>query len=423
MNFRDFLSNLEFKTFETSFKTRFEIAAILKKFEGVPVSFTHQRIVGNLYSRPDFLLKGIGLNKFSQWIPTFIAARKNKGILVEHGLSPTLKKIKLSDIPILTHYEKDAGPYITSGAVIVERNQRRNASVHRILRIDENHLTLRLVHRHLYEIYNDAMEHGEDLPISICMGIPPAVQIAAATSLAADEYELEFAAALNGGELAVYDGLPESEIIIRGKILKDQVHDEGPFLDITGKYDIIRKEPVIEIEEIRAKPDFIYHALLPASNDHIHLMGLPRLPFIYEQLVKFGVKPTKIYLPPGGFGWLTCLLGISPDLKFDMDEFIKAVLKGHYSLKKMVILDDDVDLTNATEVEQAIILNSKFTKQNPIILEGIKGSSLDPRTEGDIGTKIIIDARKPKDQDHMKFEKGKIPVPSTFFKDIGADGD
>ncbi|MHC1592248.1 MAG: UbiD family decarboxylase [Candidatus Helarchaeales archaeon] len=422
MNFREFLSLLDFKEFHQEFNLKFEVAALLKKFEGIPLKFSKQRIVGNIYSRPQFLLKGLGLKEFSEWIPHLIKARKNLGKLEEKGPQKDLEKTTLMSLPILTHYEKDAGPYITSGAVIATRNGRKNASVHRILPIDETHLTLRLVHRHLHEMFMDAKEHGEDLPVSICLGIPPSVQIAAATSLAAEEYELEFAAALDGGNLQVHDGLPESEIVIHGRILHDVVHPEGPFLDITGKYDIIREEPVIEISEVRARSDFIYHALLPASNDHLHLMGLPRVPFIHEELVKFGVTPSNIYLPPGGFGWLTCLIGISRETEFQLNGFIDAVLKGHYSLKKIVILDDDVDLTDPIEVERAIVLNCKFSRENPLILENVKGSSLDPRAEGDIGTKIIFDARRPKNQDPQKFEKGKIPVPPSFFDDLGEDG-
>lgn len=423
MNFRDFVSCLEFKKFDQIFDVKYEIAAILKKFEGIPVNFLKQRIVGNLFSRPDFLVKGINLEHYSQWIPTLIQARKKLGTLKEQGPAPDLNSINLEDIPILTHFGKDAGPYITSGAVIVSRENRRNASIHRILPISDKKLTLRIVRRHLYEIFMDAKEHGEDLPVAVCIGMPPAVQIASSTSLAADEFELEFAASLNGGSLNVYKGLPDSEIIIRGKILQDEVHEEGPFLDITGTYDIIRKEPVLEIEKIDAKSDFIYHALLPASNDHVHLMGLPRIPFIHEQLIKRDIKPLGIYLPPEGFGWLTCLVSVPQGKELDVNVLVKAILEAHYSVKRIVILDDDVDLTNSQGVQQAITLNTKFTQKNPIVLERVKGSSLDPRADGDLGSKIIIDARKPSGDNPQKYERGKIPVPSTFLQQFGADDD
>ncbi len=49
--------------------------------------------------------------------------------------------------------------------------------------------------------------------------------------------------------------------------------DEGPFVDITGTYDVVRKEPVIRITRIIHRKDPIYHGILPAGPEHLLMMA------------------------------------------------------------------------------------------------------------------------------------------------------
>ncbi len=416
--FREFLQTLKFREVNREISPKFEIAAVLNELDGQPVLFKKLNIVGNIYSSPSLLCQSIGLKSFAEWIPKLIDAQNNPGRLIETGAAKDLHSIKITDLPVLTHYQNDAGPYITSGAVIAERGKRKNASVHRILILDEKQLVMRIVRRHLYDLFTDAKAHGEDLPLSICIGLSPAVQISAATSIPADQFELNFAAALTGGELEVYHGLPESEIIIRGKLLCDKDVDEGPFADITGKYDIQRKQPLFEIDSVMAKKDFIFHALLPAAKDHIFLMGLPKVPFIYQEIKNSGVAVRNVFLSPGGFGWLKAIVAIDKKGEGDIKKIVDAVISAHSSVKSIIITDNDVDITNSTQVENAIILNALFSKTNPLILENVRSSSLDPRAVDERGSKLIIDATKPLQRDNLSFERGKIPVSPKRLKDL-----
>ncbi|MFX1451054.1 MAG: UbiD family decarboxylase [Promethearchaeota archaeon] len=418
MNFREYLKTLKFREIKKDINPKFEMAAILKELDGTPVFFSKLNVVGNIYSTLELLSQSIGLKSFDEWIPKFIEAQSQLVRLIEKGSSKDMHPIEITDLPVLTHYENDAGPYITSGAVIAQRGDRKNASVHRILIIDENTLVMRIVKRHLYEMFMDAKEHGEDLPLSICLGIPPAAQIAAATSIPADQYEMEFAAALNGGTLEVFQGLPDSEVIIRGQLLHDEEIDEGPFFDIASKYDIVRKQPVFKIDSILAKKDFIFHALLPACNDHLFLMGLPKVPLIYQEIEHSQVDVKNVYLSPGGSGWLKAIVSINKKSEEDIKKAADAVLRAHKSVKYVIITDDDIDITNTLQVERAITLNSLFSKNNPIILENVYGSSLDPRAKDDIGSKMILDATKPLQKRELSFEQGKIPITQKRLKEL-----
>ncbi len=412
------MKTLEFVHIDEDTDLKYEAAAILKRLEGTPVFFAQYNMVGNLYSTPELFSKSLKLQNFAEWIPSFLQARYNFGKLVPMKKAPEYRRISISELPILTHYEKDAGPYITSDALIATRDTQTNVSTHRLLVLNETQLTLRIVRRHLYTMFMDAKAHGEDLPVDVCIGVPSSVQIAAATSLDPLENELQFAAALEGGQLETYNGIPESEIIIKGKLLHDKMTEEGPFVDITGKYDIIRQEPILEIEEILAKPNYFFHALLPAGQDHLLLMGLPRVPVIYDEVRKLGVDVQKVFLSPDGFGWLKTIVSIKKQNSADIQKVLDGTIKAHYSTKMIVVVDEDIDVTNDSEVQKAIILNTRFDDRNPIVLTDVKGSSLDPRAEGDQGSKILIDATKPLSYRKESFEQGKIPFNEAKFKKL-----
>ncbi|MGL6298963.1 MAG: UbiD family decarboxylase domain-containing protein, partial [Methanobacteriaceae archaeon] len=66
--------------------------------------------------------------------------------------SYTSTNADLSKIPILTHYNRDGGPYITAGVIIAKDPETGipNASIHRMLVLGDDKLTVRLVPRHLY---------------------------------------------------------------------------------------------------------------------------------------------------------------------------------------------------------------------------------------------------------------------------------
>ena len=67
----------------------------------------------------------------------------------------------------------------------------------------------------------------------------------------------------------------DCELVLEGTIT-DELVDEGPFPDITGAYDIVRKQRVIRINRITHRRDPIYQAILPGAAEHRLLMGMPR---------------------------------------------------------------------------------------------------------------------------------------------------
>ena len=409
MKFRDFLGRLDSEGRLTRVRThvepRFEVAKLLKEYDGRPVLFEHVGsgsipVAGNLLSRMDLLAESLGIRP-TEWIDRVSAAWQRPGPIREGAAEFDYFEPNLDLVPILTHYPKDQGPYISSGVVVAERGNRRNLSFHRMCRIGPDRLVGRLVeHRDLETMYRDARDHGEDLDVAVTIGNRSGVLVAGATSLGPEVDELGIAAGLEGGlELAKartnrthYPA--DAEIVLEGKILHDEVASEGPFVDLTNTYDVVRVQPVFAIEGIAVRKNAVYHALLPGGNEHRLLMGAPRTPTIYAALRGAGIDVVNVYLTTGGSGWLDAVISIRKKCETDPRGAIEAAIRGHRSLKKITIVDADVDVTDPNEVNYAVTMYWEAGRE--LVLRAVKGSSLDPMATSDgIGSKLAIDATRP----------------------------
>ena len=175
----------------------------------------------------------------------------------------------LQKIPVMKHFPRDAGKYITAGIVFSRYGATENASIHRTQVLDEKRVAARLVEgRHTYTLHKAAVERGDRLPVAVAIGVHPTVTIASCTRVPKGK-ELSYASELLGGEMPVYrcpNGVlvPDAEIVFEGYI-GNETTMEGPFVDITGTYDLVREQPVIEFTGMHLKKDFIYHGILPQA--------------------------------------------------------------------------------------------------------------------------------------------------------------
>ena len=204
---------------------------------------------------------------------------------------------------------------------------------------------------------------------------------AAATSLPLGTNELELANALQPFKVAKSKNsdilVPaQTEIVFEGYISLEERHDEGPFVDLTEMYDIVRQEPVFTVEKITHRKDAIYHALLPGCLEHKLLMGMPREPTIFKEVNKVA-KCLDVSITPGGCSWLHAAVKIKKAKEEDGKNAIEAAFKGHSSLKHAFIVDEDIDILNPSEIEWAMATRFQADK-DLVIKDKSKGSSLDP---------------------------------------------
>ena len=315
-------------------------------------------------------------------------------------LDNTMVDTDLSRIPIPWHYREDGGRYQSASIIIAQYDGVRNASFHRQLVKGKDSTCVRLVPRHLRSMADTAFERNEEIPIAVVNGPDPVVLLAAAMSFDEPLDELRVAAALHerlyGSPLEVVElanGVvvpAASEYAMEARIT-NSTGEEGPYVDITGTVDDIRLEPIIEYDKIHHRDDPIFHALIPAGVEHMTLMGMPRAPTI-KTAVSEVVTCTDVYLTDGGSGWLSSVVQIIPEEREDGMKAIKAALDGHKSMKQVIVVDEDIDVTDSSRVEWALMTRWQPDKDT-LILSRQKGSSLDPsRSQDGTTSKIGMDA-------------------------------
>lgn len=336
--------------------------------------------------------------------------------IIDASLAPvmenTMESVNLEKIPIPWHYPEDRGRYQSASVIIAQYNGIRNMSFHRQFLRDGKHAVSRFVPRHLRTMTDLAASEGENVNIAVVNGADAVVLLAAAMSFTVNLDELTVAAALHqklhGNPLKLVElsnGIQvpaNAEYAMEAQITLER-DDEGPYVDITGTVDIVRQENVIQYNAIHHRNNPIFHALIPGEIEHRTLMGMPRAPTIKNAVSKV-VPCSDVYLTDGGCGWLSSVVQIIPQNKGDGKKAIHAALEGHPSMKQVIVVDQDIDISDPVRVEWALMTRWQPDKDT-IILSNQKGSSLDPsRSEDGLTSKIGMDASLPPGIDKLPYE-------------------
>ncbi|OWT33480.1 hypothetical protein BGI41_02145 [Methanobrevibacter sp. 87.7] len=388
--------------------TEYEICNILQKYPKDTVLFTnvkgsHIPVISGICNTREKIARSINCEK-DEILHKIIEATNNP-IKVENyeNLDNYITyKANVNKIPILKHYPEDGGKYITAGVIFARDPETgvQNASIHRMLVKNSDTLGVRLVPRNLYTYFQRAEELGRDLDITICIGMDPAILLASTCSIPIDADEMEVANAFKNGELTLLNceesdlKVPEADIILEGKILHNKRSKEGPFVDLTDTYDVIREEPIIKLSKMHLKKKAYYHAIIPAGFEHKLLQGLPQEPRIYKHVKNTVPTVQNVALTEGGCCWLHAVVQIKKQTQGDGKNVLMAALSAHPSLKHCVVVDEDIDLFNPEDVEYAIATRVKGD-EDLMIVTNARGSSLDPKALPDgTTTKIGVDATK-----------------------------
>ena len=400
-----------------------EIPALLKKLDGKPVVFNSvrgspYRVVGNICSSRDLLALALNVKREELTFQLVEAFEKRipPEIVKSGRCQEVTEKVDLNSLPILTHTAGDGGPYVTSGVLIIRDPEfGRNASIHRLMQLDDKRFAVRVVEERDMDMY--LKRAGGELEVAICIGNHPSLLLAASTSLDITVDELEIANSLRELRLVKCSKVDlevpaDCEIVLEGRITNELV-DEGPFLDLTGTYDMVRKQPVIEINHFTHAKNPIYQALLPGGLEHKLLMGLPREPAIYSEVNKV-CECKNVLITPGGCSWLHGIVQIHKRSQEDGRKAIEAAFRAHRSMKHVVIVDEDIDIYDLNSVEYAIA--TRFQASKDMVLKRDKGSSLDPSANQVTRetTKVGIDATIPFDKDRSHFLPVKVIGEDTI---------
>ena len=398
----------------------FEAAGVLKKLEPRPVLFERVQgsafpVAGNLLCSKAAFAEYFGIQP-SQIIPTLTRAIQQRQPCQQVTFAPCQEVVQaqpsLDSLPILRHCFGDGGAYISSGVVIASHPRYgQNVDFHRGMQFSAREMALRVVRgRHFDAFLSDLGQ----VDVAICIGCPPGVLVAAATSVELGVNELEIAAALEPLPVVrartVDVWVPaEAEFVLEGTVYQERRHAEGPFVDLTETQDIVRQEPVFELKALTHRQDAVWQALLPGGLEHKLLMGMPREPVIYQKVNEV-VRCLDVNVTPGGASWLHAVVQIDKRADDDGVKAIQAAFAGHSSCKHVFVVDADIDIYNPLEVEWA--LATRFQGDADLLIKPKeRGSSLDPSAEAGshLTTKIGFDLTKPLKTQGKSFERIAFP--------------
>jgi 2,5-furandicarboxylate decarboxylase 1 len=329
----------------------------------------------------------------------------------------TGKDVDLFSLPIPMFSIYDGGPMITAGITIARDPEfGLNSGIYRFMVKEKNLTGIDIVTPNNMRLFAQrAFEAGKPLPISISIGNHPFENLGSGFRAPLGTDEMGIAGGIRGSaiELAQCEtiDLPciaDSEIVLEGEILPTGwTQPEGRFGEFTRLMGGLHWNPVVRINAITMRRDAIYYALhMPWENTW--LMAPTRYTQIRRALKTAGVQIKDINVTLGGCGMWHAVISIKKQAGEGKNALLAAL--SVMDLKHVVVVDDDIDVFNAMDVEWAIATRVQGDK-DIMIIPGSRAKPLDPSLAvmppGVVptGAKVGIDATISEGIPRERFER------------------
>jgi 2,5-furandicarboxylate decarboxylase 1 len=209
----------------------------------------------------------------------------------------------------------------------------------------------------------------------------------------------------------------DAEIVIEGKILPGVREPEGPFGEFPQYYGERAERHVIAVEAVTHRQDAIFHTMGGGGLEHLLLGAIPREATLLTHLQRSFPNVRDVHLSPGGVCRYHLYVQIRKRQEGEAKNIMLGAFAGHYDVKHVVVVDEDVDIHDPAEVEWAVATRFQADRDLVIVPES-QGSKLDPSTRDGVGAKMGLDATKPLAAGEMVFKR--IRVPGEEAVDVAA---
>ena len=416
------------KTVNREVSLEYELAALGKKADGkytllfnnvgqsnMPV------ITGTAGNRASFA-KAVGV-PVEELVTAFAQAQANPRdcVLVEPSAAPVKEEITfdvdLTKLPIPVHHEKDGGPYLTA-AVLIAKDPKtgvRNLSIHRLQVLGPKKLGILILPRHLHHFFRAAENEDKPLEIALAIGLDPILLLAsqAIAPLGFDEYTIASALYDSPLELVKCETVDlevpaQAEIVLEGRLVPKVRETEGPFGEYPKYYGPASLKPVVELTAMTTRKNPIFQTIVPATMEHMLLGAIPREGGML-QIIKGAVpNACAVHLTPGGTCRYHAVVSIDKQHEGEAKNAMFAAFASSQEVKRVVVVDKDVDIFDPIDVEWAIATRCQAGR-DVFIVERALGNKLDPSSDDGISDKMGIDATVPLEADPFRFERIRIP--------------
>ncbi|MGE5059726.1 MAG: UbiD family decarboxylase [Betaproteobacteria bacterium] len=361
------------------------------------------------------------------------SARQNQPIPpVELSAAPVHEILRLGDevdltqVPLLTHYDVNAAPYITAGIVVAADPDTgvRNTSYNRLMLAGKRELRIFMaVGRHLWTLHNKAERRGEPLPIAIIIGVHPLFSLGAQafTPSTDDEYAVIGGMMREALRVVRAKTVPivipaDAEMVIEGRILPHIRREEGPFGEFTGHAVSKDERQVVEVTAITHRKNYIFQDVHAGYTEHKLMGAVPREAALIKAVRQTVPTVKNVCMPVSGNCRFHAYVSIAKRTPGQAKNAICAAFASDMLLKHVVIVDDDIDVFDEEQVLWAV--SNRFqADRGLVVIPNAQGSELDPSAgPGGINAKMGLDATKP-----LSGFAPELRVPDEIMKKIALE--
>jgi UbiD family decarboxylase len=424
---RSFIAELEAKSPEAiarvkrNLSPRYEISALLTHLERIkrfPLLF-FENVEGSnapvvINAQASRRLMATALECDPRELARKFSERQSKPIPAVEIVDPPVHEnirlgdeVDLTEVPMLTHYDVNAAPYLTAGIVAAADPDTgvRNTSYNRLMMAGKRELRIFMaVGRHLWTLHNKLERRDLALPIAIVVGVHPLFSLGAQALTPADEDEYAVIGGMMNEPLRVVKAqtvpilVPaDAEMIIEGKILPNVRRSEGPFGEFTGHAVSQDERQVIEVTAITHRKNYIFQDIHAGYTEHKLMGAVPREAALLKAVRQSVPTVKNVCMPVSGNCRFHAYISIAKRTPGQAKNAICAAFAADMLLKHVVIVDEDIDIFDEERVLWAI--SNRFqADRDLVVIANAQGSELDPSAgPGGVNAKMGLDATKPLD--------------------------
>jgi UbiD family decarboxylase len=314
--------------------------------------------------------------------------------------------VDLARLPIPTYFPGDAGRYLTAGLLVARDPETgvETEGYHRFQVKGRNRMGVSLhSRRRMFEYQRRAEALKQALPCAIALGVHPLVSMGSLASPPADVGKFDVVGGLLGAPLEVaacstidLQVPAAAEIVIEGEILAGVREPEGPFGEFTGYFSRRSTEHVFVARAIATRERPWFQSIGSGrAGDHITTLGLVREAEIHNALSRVVPNVAGVHVPLSGTSSFTAYVAIKQSRPGEAKHVIPIVLGVDHYLKLVIVVDDDIDVFDESEVLWAVATRMQADR-DLVTIAGSLGAMLDPSADDrGVTAKLGIDATRP----------------------------
>ena len=344
-------------------------------------------------------------------------------------------------LPAPTNTPEDAGPYITLGMCYASdtENGDSDVTIHRLCLQSKDEITMFFTPgaRHLGAFREKAEALGKPLPISISIGVDPAIEIGACfepPTTPIGYNELAVAGAIRGKAVELTPCLTikencianaeyviEGELLV-GKRLREDINTNTgkampEFPGYTGPAN--PEVPIIKVKAVTTRKNPIMQTCIGPSEEHVNMAGIPTEASIMDMVERaMPGRLLNVYAASPGGGKFLAVMQFKKSVPSDEGRQRQAALlafSAFSELKQVILVDEDVDIFDMNDVMWAMITRMQGDV-DIINIPGVRCHPLDPSNDPScsytirdhgIACKTIFDATVPYNE-KKRFQRAKF---------------